>query len=458
MSRVWSSLWLLVLPATAGLAYAQARRQGPDHRPPTAVALGGLCLLPIAAADVAVWDVVLLAACAAGGVLLAGVSPRRLGGALTQLGLCAVLAEAGGRWALPPISMDGDPGWEPFGPFDVRPSEAVCALAFPGTRPQDPWYRAGEGQVHGPAAWRGVPSPQVLHVGDSMLAFGPPLPPFETNNPFAPDRFVALLDAQDPHHIHRNLGIPGTGPDAQAALARAVVGDGHVRQVVLYYFAENDLSDLDRAYPCCPAHTFTTPSGQAQCDDVAPAWLRTTGLVARALRSPPPYLLTWLTHRSIVVAHLRARAPLGPSLRLPPSGSDGQRDPEWQRAALSRLETILTSLHADLTARGVALTVVALPVAPARQRQDQEATLVQAVQDLCARRGIPFANAWTALDPVTPDLTLSDGYHLSAEGHRRMAAFLRDALGSLPPAPHDPAAPRVPTTVDSLPAAPREAP
>ena len=128
-------------------------------------------------------------------------------------------------------------------------------------------------------------SRRVLHVGDSMV---------HGTTVAGPNTFVGILDSAHQDLAHINAGVPGTGPDYYLLLALNWLDYVEVEHLVVYLFAANDLSEIDRDYLFCaggPLLHYPDDHARLRCPE--PDWR--VHRFARLWHSPSPYFLRVLS-------------------------------------------------------------------------------------------------------------------------------------------------------------------
>lgn len=372
---------------------------------------------------VPLWDGLLLLLSVGVGLALG----RRAAPAAAALVIFVGVADLAGRAALPPPPrfLDPDDPWPKLLRHDEeRFGDEVCGLLR-----GEPDDRAA---LPDPAGRR-----LVLHLGDSMLVFGGDGP--DGGQP-GDDRFPQRLGLADPGRLHVNLGVPGTSADAHLAVARAWLGRGDVAAVVSYAFLNNDLTELGRGLPCCggPPIDLTAPGAPSVCvPPPPPAWPALADLARRSgdplavrLASPSP---TWGHLRGALAQRLGPRSPLT-ALR---DADDSRLARDERASAQAALIRMLTATRDAAAAAGAAHVVVLLPAAgdgPLRPADRPDARpLADGLARACREAGLDCLDAWALLDGpegCPAAWFLRDTYHLSAEGHARLAAWLEAPLRS----------------------------
>jgi hypothetical protein len=367
------------------------------------------------------WDVVLAAFSLVVGALLAQASSTTLARAAVACGIAVVTAEGMGRVALAPApGLYDDPPAVPWFRNQPRLGEATCAMLSP--RVPDP-LPAADGR------------PAVLHVGDSLLSFPPEDPALESTN-----RLPGLVGARDPDRQHVPMSMPGAGYDAYLLAVRAALARREVQEVLLYVYPGNDLSELGRQYPCCPAATLidlSAPDLATRCEPWTPP--PPDGVATLRLRSRAPVAVRWLSGASVVFGNLRYTALSLAQFNTPWTTELGAADDALSshdaERALEVTATVWGRLATELRDRDVALTVVILPTSAALQAPDLEVgrgirARVARIRQIADEIDVPVIDASTPFPtPGLPrEMFAEDQVHFSDAGHRFMAAWLAARL------------------------------
>ncbi len=422
---VWLAAALVAVPALVG--WGIVRRGRPRWwLGLVAVSLLGGLLVP----ELPLWDLV-FAVLALGLGAWCGARRGRGRRLAASVVLFAGVAEVAGRGLLPDAPyVLSDRTWHAWNTDlgDV-PDREACQALFPHAYERSPYWAD--------LAFDPDPRPLVLHLGDSMLVFSDTGPPSSRTDR---GRFVHRYAASDPERRHLNLGVAGTGMDYQLASARAWA-DRRVDRVVVYAFTENDLSDLDRRYLCCPGGSlldYDAPGLPTRCSEPAEVAVHPSPLQLRLLSSIPPLTLQVLTPRSRVAAHLRARLNQLPTWMTPWAArsnavddqliyTPGAEDRRWRWTG-----ELLTELDREL---GERLVVVVLPVGPdldgPAEPHHHSRERAERLLGLCVEAGVRCVDAWDAFRDVPVPAGgwfMRDGYHFADAGHERFAVWLQRAL------------------------------
>ena len=260
----------------------------------------------------------------------------------------------------------------------------------------------------------------VLQLGDSML-YGLGVDDKHT--------LTQILNRMDPNDEYINAGFPDTGPDFHLLMIRRWVDVIRPDAVVLYLWVTNDLFDINQPYPCCengPLLKYTRQGPIAACKNArwvhVPTWMM--GLSSAYL--VPPYIFRATTGVSYLSRYMCAVF-YGLSQRAVVKkrkhGFDAQK----------AFESIMQAFKKELSARGIPLIVVLMPVPPWLMNglSDYHARVDgPIINSVCKKLGIKtldpgpdfFANL--RADTLTT-LFETDEYHYSAKGNRRLAAWLK---------------------------------
>ncbi len=436
-----------MLPFAIGLGFGGAVRS--KLRVPSTVAVpgvlvGGLMVVALHtfAPVIALWDLVTMVVAASAGVLSSGLRGRTLAKALLGLTLFLGVGLGLGEAMLPKgPEFSGEQGRRGLWFEDeARHGEDACAAAYANHSVGDGRSMWSVGLAHVDGS-----RPVDVHLGDSMLAFAPMDPSSADNG--AGRRFPELLDAADPVADHVNFGTPGASFDIFLLIARRALRELPVRRIVVHALLSNDLSEMGRPLSCCPAPSvldWADPLLPASCPvarQPAAAWPALAHLV---MRSPAPWWLSAGSTASRTVTHARL---------LLMAWSGGGPWAEWQDVddlrredhdpviveGLARAEAVFTVMRDETAAAGVDLVVVMMPIGPFLDQPGSTAR--RRVEQLGAsldRLGVAWVDAWEAFPdrPINPALFMPDHYHLSYEGHARLAAWLaqRDGYTIVPSA------------------------
>lgn len=390
---------VLLTTVPLGVGAACARRWPLRVLAPVWLAVLGLAVpatlfLPwLNPAEIVVASLLALVGAAIGGARSAS---ERLG-VILGLALFLALAEGGARVRWVPSPFPGHPGIA----VDLGQLSPRCT------------FRAA---VH----WRWQPEvhPRVIHLGDSMI------------DTYGSQRStVLLLDAADPGVRHVEAGLGFTGPECALLLLR----DAPAAELYVYHlFLANDLEDLSRGYVWCdegPLLEPTLPLRYRCAPDASPRRLSLSG---RLFATPLPWLLRALRPVSALAVGL---SDTWETLRVvPKADQDRARHAAAQPWAL--LEASLAALREEATARGAGFVVVLAPISPEHEAEvfDPEPRPPRA-RALLDRLGLPYVDGSTFLVDQraagTPPEVLHPwpgDFHLSDEGHRRYADWLRPRL------------------------------
>lgn len=420
----------LLLPAT--LAWVWARRTPERWLAAAPVALGALAVaLDLARPAWDLWDVVAVALSATLGTALGRLPDATTTRLVVSTALFLGAADLAGRVVLPE-----PPGLQERVDESVRFENAprlgefACAFFDPSLDTTG----LVDGVTVGPRD-----APTVLHIGDSMLGYGPTEPGADIFRDRR--RFTYLMAGADAARAHVSASMPGAGWDAYLVAVRGLLTrHPHTAHVVVYFFPGNDLDELHRRYPCCAAPELldldddTLP---ARCPPWTPAPSSATDLLV--LRSPAPLPVRWATHvsptfahlRDAVVRHLGARSPLWAER----AGQDERLGADAVDAAVDTLDQIVARLAAELSPRGVRLTVVGLPFGPALATPDLPHHVARRaagdrVRARVEARGVRYLDAWAAFDdtPYEAAWFEADAIHFALPGHQRLATWLAPRL------------------------------
>lgn len=429
-----------VLPFLAGLGlgWVLGRVGARRARSRTATALlllgppAGIPFLPADLVAIGFHDLVVLSVLFGAG-LVAGRSgrswcARRREVALVSVSVAAavLLAEALARLVLPALS-----------PYDERGRTVLFVeggVASSHARALFPDFYEEPFRSRTEREWR--ETRRVLVAGDSIVegegAGGPAV------------AFPAVLERLDPGTAWINAGFSGTGPDFYLRLIAAWVARVTVHEVLLVFFAGNDLSNLDEPWaPCAGGPLLRYAGGRAVARCERPE--TDLPLAARIALSPPPLFLRAATPASLLARHAcLALTRLGLLLVKTPD------EPErW-----AHLEAILRTLRDDLAARGIAFRVVLFPYRPALEdpRPDRSGPLAigERVIGLCRMLKIPVLDATPFLREALARDGVSEWFvggpgsldpHLTPAGHARFAGWLAEFLSSRRPSPDADAGP-----------------
>ncbi|MCB9681926.1 MAG: SGNH/GDSL hydrolase family protein [Alphaproteobacteria bacterium] len=448
-SSAWAPVLLILLALGPWLA-GRAMGRATSWRAGRLALAGAVAAVVVVVVDlrwgtVSAWDLVFMVVAAWLGAVTARVEPRSVLASLGSATLFLVVVEVVGRMALPAPHLAPDPDWSLFPRGSATTGWAACELMYPSLGLPDfenDWRRHG--------ARPG--DPVVLHVGDSMLVFG------ELDHGSMsdlPGRFVARMDDADPHRTHVNLGQPGTALDVGLMALPPWVDRYDVRAVVLYFFADNDLSDLDRRYPCCRGGLLFDYGDQAvpRCPTPDGPLFGSQAVQDLLFRSGPPLVVRVATRWSPVWRHVRGRldafARHGTPWATTPDTTDDDlaHDAHALDEAWRRYRLLLERARDGAAAGGYPLVVVDLPVGPDLSRAGGPPSgdaweRSRTFEALCDTLGLVHVDAWQAMSPDAADdrWFLHDGYHLSAAGHARLGAWLTTHL--LPLLDGDPVPPQ----------------
>ncbi len=435
-----------VLPFAAGLGLGRLMRH--DRRVPWTVAvpgvvLGGLVVLSLhtLVPVIALWDLVTVVVAASAGLLSSGLPGRTLAQALLGLTLFLGVALGVGELGLPKgPEFSGEQHKRGLWFEDqARHGEDACSAAYANHSVGDARSMWSVGLAHVDKS-----RPVDVHLGDSMLAFAPKDAGSDDNG--AGRRFPELLDAADPLADHVNFGTPGASFDIFLLIARRALRELPVRRVVVHALLSNDLSEMGRPLSCCPAPTvldWADPSLPATCPEARQPGAAWPALAHLVMRSPAPWWLRAASTASRTVTHARL---------LLMAWSAGGPWAEWQDVddlrredddpviveGLARAEAVFAVMRDETAAAGVELVVVMMPIGPFLDQP--ESTARRRVEQLGAvldRLGVAWIDAWEAFPdrPIDTSLFQADRYHLTYEGHARLASWLaqRDGYTLVPP-------------------------
>ncbi len=436
MSLWWVVCLDVMMPVAVGAACGRGvgRKLGAWSNAAVLAALGvGLWGANLGLELLAIWDALSLLLLAAAGWMLGRAPVRTALARLLAVVLFVGVATLAAQDLLDPVpALAGDRDHQGVGLLAPGgPGAAACAMAYDveaAGLPSEQWRSRAMLNVHGDR-------PVVGHLGDSMLTFAPT--PSANHGVDEARRFPDLLDAGDPVYDHVNLGRPGISYDIQLMVARHLMREVTVRRFFVHAFLENDLGELDRPLPCCPGGgvlLWDEPGLPPRCDEPVspfPTWPHFGALMSR---SPAPRWIRQLTPHLQVVATLRYQLARVAWLS---GGGRGWQDvndlvtpDEHPRIAQAwaRTRLVLTTLRDEAEQEGADVIVVTLPVGPevgvpgsvARRRVEQMGALATEL-------GLPWWDAWDVFGPTPdPQWFMADGYHLSYEGHARLAAWIRD--------------------------------
>lgn len=443
-------LALVVVPAAAGALAGGALRRLRRKRLAGSAAAAACVVVPALAAValgvrwpvVGIWDAALVGLTAGVGLVFA--AHRALAGwqeklvALAALVLCLLGLEAATRALLPrppafPVGATPHLGLADALRADARaaPSEArnkdiVCQVVYGDGYP-GLYDGPGDPRLVLPARYRprAGATRRVLHVGDSMVfGFGVA----------ARDTFVAELGRLEPGVEHTNGGVPALAPDGYLALTRAWLAAARPDAVVIYLFEGNDLRDLDGPYPCCgfrPLVDDERPGAPLTCPTAVVPDLGRAGWTWLRYNSPPPYLVRALVDHSVAAAWVGAA--LITAGQAHSAGGGGS--PATQ---LRHLSTIVAAARDELAARGVALSVVVLPMRGWVEARDARPHPAPEMAAAVRALGVPVLDASDVLrEPARhgEHLFVGDGsdVHLNSAGHALVARWLHAMLAAPPP-------------------------
>lgn len=270
----------------------------------------------------------------------------------------------------------------------------------------------------------------VLYLGDSMTAgVGGP----------SSEAFPAQIQRSDPTTEHVNGAISAIGPDGYFLLLGHWLDRLTPDLVVMNLFVGNDLTDIDRPYPCCdggPILRYDAPRPRPRCETPNTITAR-LGLASYVHVSPAPYFLRVMTGVSSLAAYATAAFQrIGGS----PAFRDGasHAGPATYENAYRHLETILRATRDELARRHVAFIVTTLPVrseleASARDGSPQpaiEGRIASVARDL----GVDVFDAWPVLlDAVRTrgsDALFVDRIHFSSAGNALVGAWLLEHVNA----------------------------
>jgi len=405
---------LIVLPLLAGYGLAELKLLGRPHIPRRGQPLvTALLVLAVAAVTVTAtsecrtvggMDIILIGALALTGLLLA----RRLAAFVETALLFLVLVEVLQRLFLP-LPPRFPPPFEARLFFETELDERACGGIFPDHYPN-------HGKQLSFAARVSLSSQRettVLHVGDSVVQ-GTGV---EMNR-----AFPALLSAMQPRVAHLNAGFEGTGSDFFLLLVREWTARLPVDGVVLY-LSGNDSSDMFNEYLCCPGGPLVDYGADGEVVPWCTSPHQSAGLGVRLRHSPLPYAVRVATFWADAAANLLAR--FGSRARTR-SGKD-------VAAHLACLKALVQWVGA-----------LGLPLVIVQHRSLEELRSFWRGENESHRR---LSQAMEGLDVTIWDAAeafegppgggdprrwfVADEFHLSKEGHRRLADFLAPRLARL---------------------------
>ncbi len=422
------SLLLVLAPLLAGLFIARALHALLSHRDRlrtlvlALLTLGSLAAAPLLVPTfprIGAWDLFFTGPLIALG-LLAGSSSSR-GRALAQRLALATGSVLFALTALEIVSRILPAPPTAFPPpeqarlfFEAAPGAEACAPLYPAELPSAFRERT--------AALR-EGSTRILHVGDSMVE-GVGVAPSET--------FVAELGRITPAVDHINAGFAGTSTDFELLLTRAWIKRLRPSRVVLYVFGYNDLAELDRSYPCCPAGPLldTSPDLRARCQTPG----QVSGRLDLFAQSPAPYPLRVATAHS-ALARRAVVAFAGVSDRLHRRLRGEAPGPEQR---LQRFASLLRRMKRELDESHIPLSVVYLPARAALEsaapRETGDHRLRGEIGNLAREMNTPFLDPWELLEGQVSRDGADRWYlpppdiHFTREGHRLLATWLAERL------------------------------
>jgi lysophospholipase L1-like esterase len=264
----------------------------------------------------------------------------------------------------------------------------------------------------------------VLHIGDSMV-YGTGVGPEE--------RFTHLLESAGAGTRHLNGGFPGTGPDHHLQVLRAWLPLLKPDALVLYLYPGNDLLDLDRPYACCDHGPLLDAGLKTRCP--TPRW--SFPLRALLARSPPPYPLRAASSHLVIAAHLSAAFSRVVSLLEPHLGEAAGGAEEEQ--AWARYGGILSAVRELAAERDLPLSAVLLPTRVALEpgaAPSHAQGVAERMAQVARQESLRLLDARDWIAPLAREGSyghlFGDGVrwdeHLSAEGHRSLAAWLAERL------------------------------
>lgn len=424
MPALAAALVVLALPPLAGfLAGVVARRtsraEASRARRRALVALGvvAACVAIACAARTpfGAWDVLLAAATAAAGWLLAARAQLRAhAGPLAASGLATVLGLACVELAArtqPPPNLE----------VPVATDQGILRSARALEDPRCRWIAGGDA-AFGALAPAGDPRRTIVHLGDSML---------EARDVPSGERFADLIAAARPAERHLNLGVFGTGPDVYLVTMRAALAHLRADEVVVHLYLGNDLRDLGQPYGCCEG-PLLGPAERGLPTRCASGGAQRT--LAEALDADPlPYPLRVASRWSWTARHAQAL------LERWRQQTPGRSGAEWEPSSwcapperVAALGPILSAMQRESAERGAALTLVLLPPrwpleqrgVPACFQRMRAETLA-----LAEARGIRTRDAWDAFQRAVDRRPDQDWFmrpgtgnpHFGVAGHRLFA-------------------------------------
>ncbi len=231
---------------------------------------------------------------------------------------------------------------------------------------------------------------------------------------------------------HINAGFAGTSTDFELLLTRAWIKRLRPSRVVLYVFGYNDLAELDRSYPCCPAGPLldTSPDLRARCQTPG----QVSGRLDLFAQSPAPYPLRVATAHS-ALARRAVVAFAGVSDRLHRRLRGEAPGPEQR---LQRFASLLRRMKRELDESHIPLSVVYLPARAALEsaapRETGDHRLRGEIGNLARELNIPFLDPWELLEGQVSRDGADRWYlpppdiHFTREGHRLLATWLAERL------------------------------
>lgn len=332
-----------------------------------------------------------------------GAGGRAVLGRGGSLLLFLVVAEAGARARWQPWTGPVSDAWW------VDPGEQTPLCTWASAT------RASQGTGTGP---------RVIHLGDSMI-----------DGPGQPDTVIPLLQRADARVLHQEAGLSGTAPDCALLVLRdAPAAD----LVVLHLFLPNDLEGLIQGYVWCDQLPLFSVDGPLEPRCTGPS--ATMSASTRLALTPLPWALRQARRVSaLAVGFGDAWESLRLDRRYRLDHARRKAEDPWPL-----LERLIVALREESAAHGARFGVVLVPIRPGLRGEDTlpVGPRVARAQELLARLDVPTIDAtgWLAeqaaegVDPAT----LHTAYqpmdpHLSAEGHRRYAAWLGPRLSAWVP-------------------------